>query len=136
MSHTKENKIFKEKGISIFLSLLILTVLLSLALGLSTILVGQIRMIKRMGDSVISFFAADTGIERILYEDKMCRLPGCNDLAWSCLDTVNCDDGLAAGTLSDSLGEATYQVDFNDGATSTLSKGIYRETQRAAQVTR
>ena len=109
-------------------------------MGISTISVFQIKMIKGMGDSVTSFFAADTGMERILYEDKICRLSNCSvncaSLGCSCVDSVNCDDGRSAGTISGSIGGAAYQVDFNDGASTISSQGMYKETRRAIQVTR
>jgi len=58
----------KSKGVSLYLALMIMAVLLALALGISTILFGQMKMIRGMGDSVSAFYAADTGIERALYE--------------------------------------------------------------------
>lgn len=132
MSYNNKNKSDGgQKGVSVFLSVIILSILLAITLGLGTILVSQIRMIKEMGDSVNSFYAADTGVERILYEDKMCRQSGCGSLSWSCLDTVNCDDGRSAGTVSGVLGSANYQASVNDSATSISSQGIYRGTRRA-----
>jgi len=55
-----------KKGVSLYLALLILGILLAIGLTISAILLGQIRMIKGMGDSVIAFYAADTGIEKVL----------------------------------------------------------------------
>ena len=125
-----------EKGVSIFFSVIILAILLSIALGLSTILVGQVRMLKGMEDSVTAFYAAETGMERILYEDKMCYLSGCDSLGWSCVDIVNCDDGRAAGNVSGSIGKASYQANVDDGATVISSQGIYGGTRRAIGVER
>ena len=132
MSCNKSN----SKGVSVFFAVIILSTLLSIALGITTILIGQIRIVKGMADSVVSFYAADTGVEKVLYEDKMCRQAGCGSLSWPCVDIVNCDDGRSAGTVSGSLGNATYQVNVNDGATSISSQGMYRETRRAARVER
>jgi len=122
--------------VSVFLAIIILSILLAIGLGLSTILVSQIRMIKEISDSISSFFAADTGAERILYEDKMCRLPGCGSLSWICLDIVNCDDGRSAGSVSGALGSASYLANTNDGAISISSQGIYRGTRRAVRIER
>lgn len=60
-----------QKGVSLYLALMIIAILLSIILGLSTILISQIRVIKGMGDSVTAFCAAETGIERVLYEAKL-----------------------------------------------------------------
>jgi len=57
---------FSQKGVSLFLSILILAIILAVVLGLTSILIGQIRTIKEMGKSVVALYAADTGIERTL----------------------------------------------------------------------
>jgi len=61
-------KLSKDKGVSLYLTMMIMSVLLALALGVSAILYIQIKVTKGMGDSVPAFYAADTGIERELYE--------------------------------------------------------------------
>jgi hypothetical protein len=132
----KKNKIKNQRGVSIFFAVLILSVLLAVALGINAILISQIRTLREMSDSVVSLYAADTGIERILYEDKMCRQSGCGNLAWSCLDTVGCTGGRTAGIVSGVLGNATYQASSTDGAIIISSQGIYKGIRRAIQVIR
>ncbi len=56
-----------KKGISLFFAILILSILTSTLLSLISISVSQIKVIWSMGDSVVAFYAADTGIERALY---------------------------------------------------------------------
>jgi hypothetical protein len=133
MFHTEFSS--SQKGVSLYFSIIILSILLAIVLGLGAILVGQTRMIKGMGDSVGAFYGADTGIERILYEDKLCRQADCDSLPWPC--AVGCG-GRSGGSVSDSVsvGQATYQVTFNDGATDITSKGMYGGTWRAIQVSR
>ena len=55
-----------NRGVSLYLTIIIISILLAIVLGLSAILVGQIKMLKGMENSVVAFYAADTGIERIL----------------------------------------------------------------------
>ena len=57
-----------QKGISLFLTIIVLSVVLGIVLGLSTILVGQMKTLKTMGDSVVAFYAADAGVEQVLKE--------------------------------------------------------------------
>jgi hypothetical protein len=57
-----------HQGIAIYLVLMIMAVVLAAALALSAILISQIKIIKGLGNSVVAFYAADTGIERELYE--------------------------------------------------------------------
>ena len=55
-----------EEGITLYLSVVIMAMVLSVALGISTIFSGQLNVLRNMGYSVIAFYAADTGIENIL----------------------------------------------------------------------
>lgn len=55
-----------RRGASLYLALMVMTIMLAIALGLSSIFIGQTKTIKQMGNSVIALCAADTGIEEIL----------------------------------------------------------------------
>ncbi len=55
-----------KQGTSLYLALVITTIMLAMALGLSSIFIGQTKTIKQMGNSVIALCAADTGIEKAL----------------------------------------------------------------------
>ncbi len=57
-----------EKGVILYLSLAIMGILFSSALGINLILSSQAKMIKDIGDSVLAFYAAETGIEKNLYD--------------------------------------------------------------------
>ncbi len=57
----------KLKGASLYLTLMLLSVILGIFLGLASLLLGQIKMFRSVEESVIAFYAADTGIERNLY---------------------------------------------------------------------
>jgi len=55
-----------QNGASLYLALIVMTVMLGIALGLSGIFIGQTKTIKQVGNSVIALCAADTGIEAVL----------------------------------------------------------------------
>lgn len=62
----------KEKGISLYITLILTSIILAVGLGMSLILLGQLRMTKEIGDSLKAFYAADAGIEHALsleYDD-------------------------------------------------------------------
>ena len=61
-------EIKSERGVSVYLSMMIMIIVLAIALGISTIIVSQMVMIREMGNSVVALYAADTGIERALYD--------------------------------------------------------------------
>lgn len=130
------------------MAILIMAVVLSIGLGISAILISQIKMLRGMTDSVIAFYAADSGIEDVLYKDKLCRQTGCDILAWVCVDTINCDDGiLSTNSCGVSFnfdicvnwpdGTVRYEVGFDDGAVGAVtSVGTYKGTKRAIEISR
>jgi len=133
-----------KKGVSIYLALMIMFILLAIGLGISTILVSQMKMIREMGYSVIAFYAADTGIEEELYE--------MNIPPWFYSDFLDLDGdggglpGSCPETLQDP-DDACYKVEViaageadcpSPPATNRCirSAGIFRGTSRAIKVTR
>jgi hypothetical protein len=58
----------KQKGVSLLFIVLIMSVILAISLGISSILGQQMIVMRTIGYSVIAFYAADTGIERVLME--------------------------------------------------------------------
>ncbi len=60
---------YSQRGVvALFLALTILAFLLATILGATAILVGQMKVIRGMGNSVIAFYAANTGIEKMLFD--------------------------------------------------------------------
>ena len=55
-----------QKGVIVFLAVVMVAILLSIGLAITVILMGQLRMIRNIGNSVVAFYAADTGIEKAL----------------------------------------------------------------------
>lgn len=60
----KENE---QKGIVLYIVLLIISIFLSIVLTLTNVSMSQIKIAWQAGDSVRAFTAADTGIEKALY---------------------------------------------------------------------
>ncbi len=58
----------KQRGVIIFLAVITTAILLSIGLAITTILIGEIRIIRGIGNSVVAFYAADTGIEKALLD--------------------------------------------------------------------
>lgn len=59
---------FSQKGVSLYLAVIIMSIILAMVLGMTTILTGQIKTMRGIENSVIAFYGADTGIERLLKE--------------------------------------------------------------------
>jgi len=121
-----------QKGIAIYLAVLIMTCILAIALGISAIFVTQFKEIGKMGDSVTAFFAADSGIEKVLWEDGECwkKTPPC----FSPCETT------CAGLQSGSIFNYSFGTDYNyavqSGLSSFSSVGAYKGIRRAIQISR
>lgn len=136
-----------EKGVLLYYAVVITSLLLAIALGLGTIFITQIKGLKEMGDSAIAFFAADTGIEKILYLDKDCSRANCTTTIpfgplcqeqMNLASTTNCI-GLYYYSTSTTLsnGSEYFATASSTGEGILLkSKGIYKGTQRGIEVTR
>ncbi len=60
----------KQKGISLIITFFIMIIILAVVLAISTLLYSQIKVIRNIGNSVIAFYAADSGVEKVLFYDK------------------------------------------------------------------
>jgi len=145
-------KLNTEKGISLYIAIMILAVLLAISLGLSSILVAQLKMISGMENSVTAFFAADTGIERELkdrnYENPYVVLPNnsvaCSQLPCSYSEIINLDpqdgtlwptDGICPNALPAGP-HACYKIVISQISPQykIQSLGVFRKTRRAIEV--
>jgi len=124
-----------EKGVALYFALMIMTVLLALALGISAILLGQMKVMKGMENSVLAFYAADTGIEMELYRVSKTEYEpppnlycGFLDLDDDGGDVTNCSATAIDCTDQD---DACYKVTV--GAV-TQSIGVYRKVRRAIEI--
>jgi len=134
MQETSNKKqAMRERGVSLYLAVMIMSVLMVIAFGLSSILFGQLKTVGGMTDSVVALYAADTGIERTLFEFQP--------------------------TQSGSVGQGPYRADYTvtvvcsptytdcpsgfpvDAGCSALhycmdSIGTFKKTKRAIQIER
>jgi len=48
----------------------IMIIILSIVLSISALLYSQVKVIRNIGDSMVSFYVADSGIEKVIYYDR------------------------------------------------------------------
>ncbi len=106
----------QKRGISLYLVIVILAILMSVSLGLISLTVGEIQIAGGVGNSTVAFYAADTGIEKALY-DKL----------------VSGGAGQVSGTLDNG---ANYSTEVQEFASSTkiYSTGNYRGVWRKIEI--
>jgi hypothetical protein len=68
MFYSEKNN--RQKGVSLIITFFIMTIILAMVLTISVILYSEIKVIRNIGDSVVAFYAADSGIEKVLYYDR------------------------------------------------------------------
>ncbi len=86
----------QRRGITLLLMVVLLAAFLSISIGIVNVLLGQVILVGQSGDSFVALYAADMGIERALYRDRvqhLCVNPGaCNESRAlpgnACFDTV------------------------------------------------
>ncbi len=120
------------------LAVLILSFVLGIALGTSIIFIRQSKTLRELGYSVVAFYAADSGVEAVLYKDKSCYPPACSTSSPPVYCTSVCRGLIAPYTTSTILSnEASYDVTFSTSTTGTTtikSIGAYKNTSRAIEV--
>ena len=121
-----------EKGISLYLSLVIMAILLSLALGINSILLSQIKTMQEIGNSVSAFAAAETGIERELYENNTTTVSysGYLDLNRNSVQD-NLDSSYNVQIIAPNSGGCPAGINY-----CVKSVGTYKSTKRAIYITR
>ena len=135
------NNIFfknKEGGVSLIITFFILTIILAIVLNISALLYSGIKITRNIGNSVLAFYAADSGVEKLLYYDRkqipdegrrgLCNInnvcpndctPGPNGGAGDCVEK-HCQGWQATGSDCDPLTCGECRVSFNtffDGKT-------------------
>ncbi|OGZ70466.1 MAG: hypothetical protein A2904_01640 [Candidatus Staskawiczbacteria bacterium RIFCSPLOWO2_01_FULL_33_9] len=106
------NNILKNnKGVSLIITFFILTIILAIVLSVSVLLYGQIKIIRNIGNSVVAFYSADSGVEKILYYDRkqipvggvrgICNI--CNACLQNCTPGVDCDESDCQSCISTEL---------------------------------
>ena len=60
----------KKRGSILYFSLLVLTITSLVVLGVSSITILQIRMSRGIKNSLVAFYASDSGVEEVLYNIK------------------------------------------------------------------
>ena len=92
--------ITNQKGATaILLAVLILSILLIIGLGVSNLMISQIKMSAQTGQSVQAFYAAEAGAERCLYEVRKKGANNCpsgtldNNATYSVTTDIKIDSG-------------------------------------------
>ncbi|MCD6233213.1 pilus assembly PilX N-terminal domain-containing protein [bacterium] len=109
-----------QKGVSLYLAVVILAVLMTGVLSLVALTVAEIKITSTVGYSTVAFYAADTGCEHSLYD--ILKKGG---------------SGEVNGTLDEILKSyPSYSVSIStsEGKTTISSVGVFKNTSRKIEV--
>ncbi len=127
----------QNKGIALILTLLILTGLLALALGISTLIIREIKLSQEIANSVVAYSAADTGIERFMYgvNQEALAVESCCCTDACCVGIPGCTKAdCYTATFSDS-NNASYVVCTKQVLPAQIkSTGTFGSTNRSIQI--
>lgn len=59
-----------QKGVSLIITFFIMIIILAVVLSVSVLLYSEVKIIRNIGNSLSSFYAANSGVEKVLYYDK------------------------------------------------------------------
>jgi hypothetical protein len=59
-----------QKGVSLIITFFVMVIILGVVLVISTLLYSQLKVIRNIGNSVVAFYAADSGVEKVLFYDR------------------------------------------------------------------
>lgn len=134
-SRTRAEKKDRNSGVTLLFVVSILSALTSISYAMFTIAFSQIQIAGELSDSFIALYAADEGIERLLYEDRVDPATLCSGFGSPCYDNGNStftsvnafDGGCYYAELS--------KTDFGGGVADN-SLSIIGQSQCGAEVTR
>lgn len=132
-----------ERGVSLYMVFMIMTLLLGIGFGMSALLLSQLDTLRGIGHSVLAFYATDAGIERVLYIDQKNCASDPERLV--CLQGVVSSESqpLANGArytmeIESPVLEACPDLTFSGVAVTYCAKsvGSYQEIRRAVRIGR
>ena len=138
------NNLLKDnRGTVLFMTLLILTSMLTVVLGAANLVMSGIKMSGAQERSTVAYFAAEAGAERILWEIRQngFDLTGCNindyiDFSVTptvCVDSSTCGvSSICEYSLSNN---ALYSVVYSlDSPVTFTSTGVFSGLRRSVDI--
>lgn len=125
--HLSPSTLRSRQGITLLLVVLVLSALLSISLGILDVVLGEFRITGEITDSFVALYAADQGIEQILYSDRVSNA--------ICPGSGSCSYGPVTMSLANG---SCYTLRLNRSGSNTIvvATGEYRCASPALSVKR
>ena len=112
-----------RRGIAIIITIIMLTTILAIAVGIASVFLREIRLSSLTDNSIFALMAADAGLERRLYEVRRLGSSAIGEFG-----PVSLPNG-ASFEICPSGAECRSQ-----NPTRIISEGTFRDTRRSVQV--
>lgn len=150
-----------QRGVSLIITFLIMTIMLAIVLSMTTILFNKVNIISNMGSSTSALNSALSGVEKTLYFDRKqipigssrgfcnicdaCDLTDCNNCQATALSAGGCDATTCTNcrvNYNSTFDDRIYYVDATVTPNSSdplifdmliNSKGFYRDIMRTVE---
>ncbi len=129
---TKYNLFKTNKGVALILTILILVGILAIAMGVTSLMVGEIKMTREIPWALKAYYAAEIGIEKSLYDAR--RGGGASDIG-DPANLANCSPG-TTGVICLDDPDICYSVDVDVSGDPIYIKsyGCYKRIKRSIEV--
>jgi Tfp pilus assembly protein PilX len=78
-----------QKGVSLIITFFIMVIILSVVLMTSILLYSEIKITRNIGNSIIAYYSAESGLEKVFYYDRKVIPSGSTRGLCVMLDSVN-----------------------------------------------
>lgn len=119
-----------QKGVSLIITFFIMIIILAVTFSISALLYSELKIIRNMGNSVVSFYAADSGVEKVLFYDRQ-TLPIVEDAQGNSLTAVR---GLCSLYLYDPLTNADACSPKSAGDPTIDNDSLYCESGSTPEI--
>jgi Tfp pilus assembly protein PilX len=135
-SPTKYNLSKTNKGVALILTILVLVGILAIAMGVTSLMVGEIRMTREIPRALKAYYVAEVGIEKKLYQMRQEEPPDTSNIG----SPPDCTGG-GAVCLNGSDVCYSVNVDITSNPPPNLppnvyikSYGCYKRIKRSIEV--
>lgn len=112
-----------KQGFTLILALIIASIILVIGLGVADLVLREIQISGSGRDSLMAFFASDSGVECVLYWDLVNHAFATTSTS----STINCGDSSRTKNFDPSSGLTTFMVYYGNGtcASVTVDKNTF-----------
>ncbi len=115
-----------SKGSSLLITLLVIAAILGIAFGVSKLSLGETKISRDISKSLIAYYAADSGVECQMYNDRLLNETVCGNGGNVYLNAENT-------IFYKIIASGTY-LNGNTGPRIIQSNGTYQDVRRAVEL--